>query len=130
MTTSTTSRTELFEVVPNDWLTPRDNEVLAQIALGRKQTELAAALGVSVETARTYMGRVSHKLGVSDKAHAVCTAFCLGIIKPLCLLLVVSQIIAEPANTNPTRPNRTIPRVMRVVRSGRNIRELAPLRAA
>ncbi|GAA4652367.1 hypothetical protein GCM10023116_46510 [Kistimonas scapharcae] len=130
MTTSTTIRTELFEALPNPWLTQRETEVLAQIAQGRKQTELAEVLGVSVETARTYIGRVSHKLGVSDKAHAVCTAFCLGILKPLCLLLVVTQIVAAPASDNPSRPVRTTPRVVRVVRSGRNIRELAPLRAA
>ena len=120
--------TEHFEALPNDILSHRDTETLARMAEGLNAPKIAVVMGVTVDTARTYMGRVNEKLEVNDKAAAVCRAFCLGILKPLCLLLVVSQITLGLTTNYPTRPARTTPRVVRVVRSGRSLRELDEIR--
>ncbi|WP_067517902.1 response regulator transcription factor [Endozoicomonas ascidiicola] len=120
-----------FQATPNDILTRRDTQALVEMAKGSTAKEMALALGVSYETARTYMGRVNEKLGVSDKAAAVCQAFCLGILKPLCILLVASQVMITMGSANqPTRPARNTPRVVRVVRSGRSVLDLSVIRSA
>ena len=117
-----------FQAMPNDILTHRDTQTLVEMAKGSTARDMAVTLGVTVETARTYMGRVNEKLEVNDKAAAVCRAFCLGILKPLCLLLVVSQITLSLTTNYPTRPVRTQPRVVRMVRSGRSLRNLDEIR--
>ena len=119
-----------FEALPNNILTHRDTETLVKMAEGMNAANMAAAMGVTVATARTYMGRVNEKLEVNDKAAAVCRAFCLGILKPLCLLLVVSQVTLGITANQPTRPVRTQPRVVRMVRAGRSIREFPVIKAA
>lgn len=120
-----------FKALPNTILTRRDTQVLVEMAKGSTAKEMALALGVSYETARTYMGRVNEKLGVSDKAAAVCQGFCLGILKPLCIVLVASQILLTLGSMNqPIRPDRTMPRVVRVVRSGRSMRDFSVIKAA
>jgi DNA-binding NarL/FixJ family response regulator len=48
-------------------LTPRETEVLQHLRLGRSNAEIAAALCISVETARTHTARVLRKLGVRSK---------------------------------------------------------------
>ena len=119
-----------FESVPNTLLIPRENEILVRMAEGKGYKVIAEEVGLKEKTARWYMGRINEKLDVNDKAAAVCRAFCLGILKPLCLLLVASQITITIGLTSnyPTRPVRNQPRVVRVVRSGRTIRELSEIR--
>ena len=119
-----------FESVPNTLLIPRENEILVRMAEGKGYKVIAEEVGLKEKTARWYMGRINEKLDVNDKAAAVCRAFCLGILKPLCLLLVDSQVVLTLGLTSnqPTRPARTIPRVVRVVRSGRSITELSEIR--
>lgn len=119
-----------FEALPNNILTHRDTETLVKMAEGMNAANMAAAMGVTVATARTYMGRVNEKLEVNDKAASVCRAFCLGILKPLCLLLVVSQVSLGITANQPTRPVRTQPRVVRMVRAGRSIRDFSVIKAA
>ncbi len=123
-----TITTTTFQALPNDILTHRDTQTLVEMAKGCTARDMAVTLGVTVETARTYMGRVNEKLEVNDKAAAVCRAFCLGILKPLCLLLVVSQITLSLTTNYPTRPVRNQPRVVRMVRSGRSLRNLDEIR--
>ena len=122
--------TEQFQALPSSILTYRDTQTLVEMAKGSNARTIAQAMGVTVETARTYMGRVNEKLGVNDKAAAVCRGFCLGILKPFCLVLAVSQatlgIIAEQS----TRPVRTMPRVVQMVRAGRSIRDFSVIKAA
>lgn len=119
-----------FEAVPNRLFIPKENEVLVRIAEGKTFRVIAAELGMKEKTTRWYMGRINEKLDVNDKAAAVCRAFCLGILKPLCVLLVASQVVLTLGLTSnqPTRPVRTTPRVVRVVRSGRSITELSEIR--
>jgi DNA-binding CsgD family transcriptional regulator len=48
-------------------LTRREREVLALLSRGRKHTEVAQALNVSTETARTHAKHIYEKLGVSSR---------------------------------------------------------------
>lgn len=46
-------------------ITPREREVLILLASGRRVTEIAGHLGISVHTARRHIGNMSQKLGIS-----------------------------------------------------------------
>ena len=52
-------------------LTPREAEVLALIALGRSNPEIAAQLFVGVSTIKTYVNAIFAKLGVTRRAEAI-----------------------------------------------------------
>jgi DNA-binding NarL/FixJ family response regulator len=51
-------------------LTGREREVLAQIAEGRSNREIARLLGVSEKTVKTHVSSVLAKLGVADRTQA------------------------------------------------------------
>ena len=51
-------------------LTGREREVLAQIAAGRSNREIARLLGVSEKTVKTHVSSVLGKLGVADRTQA------------------------------------------------------------
>jgi DNA-binding NarL/FixJ family response regulator len=51
-------------------LTGREREVLAQIAEGRSNREIARLLGVSEKTVKTHVSSVLGKLGVADRTQA------------------------------------------------------------
>lgn len=61
-------------------LTPRESDVLREIAAGGTNREAAARLHVSETTLKTHLGSVYDKLGVSDRAAAVRVAFERGLI--------------------------------------------------
>ncbi len=52
-------------------LTPREDEVLVLIGNGLSNTEIAAALFVSVATVKTHINAIFAKLGVRDRAQAI-----------------------------------------------------------
>lgn len=52
-------------------LTPRELEILEQIATGRSTREIASALFVSENTVKTHTSRVFEKLGASRRTQAV-----------------------------------------------------------
>jgi two-component system NarL family response regulator len=56
----------------------RELEVLALVAKGRSNKEIAATLGVSDETVKTHVSNVMQKLSAQDRAHAVTEAIRLG----------------------------------------------------
>ena len=66
----------------SDSLTPRESEVLALIARGLSNAEIADALALSVETVRTHVKRVYMKTGARDRAHAVIMAYETGLVRP------------------------------------------------
>jgi DNA-binding NarL/FixJ family response regulator len=55
-------------------LTGREREVLAEIALGRSNREIARALSVSEKTVKTHVSSVLAKLGVQDRTQAALLA--------------------------------------------------------
>ena len=63
-------------------LTVREREVLALIATGLSNTEIAERLIMSVPTAKTHVSRILAKLGARDRAQLVVLAFQSGLVRP------------------------------------------------
>lgn len=61
-------------------LTEREREVLALVARGLSNAELAEALHVSVPTAKTHVSRVLTKLGARDRTQLVVIAYESGVV--------------------------------------------------
>jgi RNA polymerase sigma factor (sigma-70 family) len=55
-------------------LTPREREVLAEVAEGRANKEIAARLGISEKTVKSHVTRVLEKLGVQSRTQAALVA--------------------------------------------------------
>jgi ATP/maltotriose-dependent transcriptional regulator MalT len=64
-----------------DDLSKRELEVLALIAKGATNREAAAKLFISEATVKTHLLHLYAKLGVSDRASAVATAFARGLLR-------------------------------------------------
>jgi DNA-binding NarL/FixJ family response regulator len=64
------SRARSAAVAGLDALTPREREVLAQVAEGRSNREIARLLHMSEKTVKTHVSSVLAKLGVADRTQA------------------------------------------------------------
>jgi len=62
-------------------LTPREREVVALVATGMSNDEIAVELFVSPLTAKTHVNRAMMKLGVRDRAQLVVLAYQSGLVR-------------------------------------------------
>jgi DNA-binding NarL/FixJ family response regulator len=60
-------------------LSPRELAVLASVAEGLTNPEIAAQLGIATDTVKTHVARVLEKLGAKDRTHAVTMALRMGL---------------------------------------------------
>ncbi len=65
-----------------DQLTDREREVMALVAEGLSNDEIAARLVISPATAKTHVSRTMIKLGARDRAQLVVYAYEAGLIRP------------------------------------------------
>ena len=63
-------------------LTPREHEILALLAAGLTNREIAQRFVVSSRTVETHVAHLTAKLGVSSRARAVARAVALGVVLP------------------------------------------------
>ena len=63
-------------------LTGRERDVLVQVAAGRSNAEISAALHVSVATVKTHVSRLLAKLDARDRAQLVVLSYELGVAEP------------------------------------------------
>jgi DNA-binding NarL/FixJ family response regulator len=65
-----------------DVLTDREREVVALVAAGLTNEEIAERLFVSPATAKTHVNRAMTKLGTRDRAQLVVLAYESGVVRP------------------------------------------------
>jgi two-component system, NarL family, response regulator NreC len=63
-----------------DVLTPRETEVLKRTTWGHTNKEIAAELGISINTVNTYRIRLSEKLGLTGRAELVRYGVAVGLM--------------------------------------------------
>ena len=69
---------------PTVWqdLTPREHEIVREVARGRSNSEIAEALFVTEATVKTHIGRILAKVGLRDRVQLVVLAYETGLIRP------------------------------------------------
>jgi DNA-binding CsgD family transcriptional regulator len=65
-------------------ITDREREVLRLVGLGMSNAEIAAALCITVGTAKTHVARQLAKLGARDRVQLVITAYEAGLVSASC----------------------------------------------
>jgi DNA-binding NarL/FixJ family response regulator len=71
----------LSEYLGEETLTPREIEVLQQVATGGRNREIGEVLGISEVTVKVHMKRIMDKLRAKDRTEAIAIAIRRGIIR-------------------------------------------------
>lgn len=66
--------------MPSDQLTTREKDVLRQLALGRSNKEIAAALNIGEETVKSHVSAVLTKLDAENRSQAIVQALKRGLV--------------------------------------------------
>lgn len=61
-------------------LTPREHEVLELVALGFRDKEIGARLGISPRAVRAHIEKCCTRLGAESRSHAVALAVSRGLL--------------------------------------------------
>ena len=79
-----TSRPEGTKTSPKalEWLTAREREVMALVAAGLSNAQIAEQLVISPATAKTHVSRAMRKLHAHDRAQLVVHAYESGLVHP------------------------------------------------
>jgi DNA-binding NarL/FixJ family response regulator len=72
---------QLAEHLSDEELTPREIEVLSQIAGGNRNRDIAEKLFITEETVKVHIKHIMEKLGASDRTQAVAIGLRRGIIE-------------------------------------------------
>ena len=70
-----------FEDEPNELLSSREREVLACLAQGRSNREIAATLSVTLATVKSHLVRIYAKLEAGNRNEALGRAVALGLLR-------------------------------------------------
>ena len=72
---------EIAEHLGEEPLSPRETEVLQQVATGQRNRDIAAKLFIAEETVKAHMKHIMDKLGAHDRTQSVAIAARRGIIQ-------------------------------------------------
>ena len=71
---------QLMEHLGDETLSKREVEVLQKVALGKRNSDIAALLFISEETVKGHIKHIMEKLGAIDRTEAVAIGIRRGII--------------------------------------------------
>lgn len=75
------STDDMLDEPPVEVLTARERDVLALLADGRGNRDIAQALGISEHTVKFHLGAIFGKLGATTRTEAVRRALRLGLVE-------------------------------------------------